>query len=300
MNTIIACTDFSPNATNAVQYAAALAQAVKARLVLFHHFTYPVPATDFPGAYPAVFVDEMAADLERQLQDIKADLVRSHHIEVDCVVRSWALSSDLKEVFDAEQADLVVMGTQGKSAVINALFGSATAAAIRRGKFPLLVVPRGVVFHPLKKILFPCDRHVIPNPDMLQVLRDLALAFDAYIEVFTMFDLGKTPELVPGGTASAARSNLEALLAGTRHGYSYENESAVGEGILYEAARSSASLVAMIPHHHSFWSNLLNQSETQRVASAILLPLLVLGERAKDAVEEEAEVEDVDVVVENR
>ena len=88
------------------------------------------------------------------------------------------------------------------------------------------------------------------------------------------------------------------LLTGTRHGYSYENEDAVKEGILYEAARSGADLVAMIPHHHSFLSSLLNQSETQRVAAAIMLPLLVLGERVKEAEEEVAE--DVDVVVENR
>jgi nucleotide-binding universal stress UspA family protein len=50
---------------------------------------------------------------------------------------------------------------------------------------------------------------------------------------------------------------------------------------LYEAARSSADMVAMIPHHHSYLSSLLNQSETQRVATTITLPLLVLGEKVE-------------------
>ncbi len=54
MNAIIASTDFSPSATHAVHYAAALAQSVGARLVLFHHFTYPVPATDLPILQPLV------------------------------------------------------------------------------------------------------------------------------------------------------------------------------------------------------------------------------------------------------
>jgi nucleotide-binding universal stress UspA family protein len=76
-------------------------------------------------------------------------------------------------------------------------------------------------------------------------------------------------------------------LAGTRHGYSYENETAVDKGILYEAARSSADMVAMIPHHHSFWSNLLNQSKTQKVAAAITLPLLVLGEKVAQTAKSE-------------
>ncbi len=281
MKTIIACTDFSNNATNAVQYAAALAKATEARLVLFHYFTYPVPATDLPMAFPTIFVDEMEAGFKQKLQELKDDLAQSYPIEIDFVVRSWDLQSDLDDVFEAEQADLVVMGMHGQSAVVNTLYGSVASSAIRRGKLPMLVVSRGVVFHPVKKILFPFDDHAIPNAQTVQALRDLAIAFDAYIEVFTLFDLKKTPELVPQGGLSAAKRHLGTLLTGIRHGYSYENENAVDKGILYEAARSGADLVAMIPHHHSFLSNLFNQSETQRVAATITLPLLVLGEKMK-------------------
>ena len=288
MKTIVVCTDFSDNAANAVKYAAALAKATEARLILFHYFSYPVPATDLPAVFPSIFVDEMAAGFERRLQEIKAALTQSHHIKIDYVVRSWDMSIDLEEVFKAEGADLVVMGMHGQSPMANVLFGSMTAAAIRRGKLPLLVVPRGVAYHPVQKILFPFDDHEIPNPETLQALLDVAVEFDAYIEVFTLFDLKKTPELVPQGNLSAAKSKLETLLAGIRHGYSYENENAVDKGILYEAARSSADMVAMIPHHHSFLSNLLSQSETQRIAAAITRPLLVLGEKVNRMEEVEA------------
>ncbi|MBC7773945.1 MAG: universal stress protein [Phycisphaerae bacterium] len=282
MKTIIACTDFSHNATNAVLYAAALAKATEARLVLFHHFNYPVQATDLSVVFPNIFVGEMAAGFEHKLQELKDDLAQSYPIEIEYVVRSWDLPNDLDEVFQSKEAGLVVMGMHGQNAVANALYGSVTSAAIRRGKLPLLVVPRGVVFHPLKKILFPFDDHAIPKTETVQALQDLAIAFDAYIEVFTLFDLKKTPELVPQGGLSAAKRYLEALLTGIRHGYSYENESAVDKGILYEAARSGADMVAMIPHHHSFLSNLFNRSETQRVAASIMLPLLVLGETPYD------------------
>ena len=287
MKTIIVCTDFSPNATNAVQYAAALAASVEARLILFHHFTYPVPATDLPDVYPAIFVDELEDNAEHRLDNLKAELAKTYSIDIECKVRSLTLTSDLEEIVVTEQADLVVMGIQGQSAVFNALFGNVTAAAIRRGKLPLLVVPQGVVFHPIQKILFPYDGKSIPQPATLQPLQDLATAFDAYIEVFTLFDLQKTPELVPASAEAPASKNLEVVLSTTRHGYSYENEENVDKGILYEATRSSADLVAMITHHHSFWSTLLNQSETQRIAAHILLPLLVLGERSEAVAEVE-------------
>ncbi len=274
MKTIIAYTDFTASATNAVQYAAALATALKARLVLFHHFTYPVPATDFPEVYPTIFMEDMVGDFERKLQQVKEELALSYPVEMDCVVRSLSMPEDLEEVFAEQSANLVVMGMEGHNAVLNALFGNVTSMAIRRGSLPLLVVPQGVVFHPLQKILFPCDDQTIPGAGTLEPLRDLALAFDAHIEVLTLL---KTP--APDGDTLPAKSDLDSLLDGIRHDYAYRNETAVDKGILYEAADSAADLVAMIPHHHSFWSALLNQSETQRVAANIMLPLLVLAEK---------------------
>ena len=291
MKTIIACTDFSPSATNAVHYAAALAAAAKTKLVLFRYFEYPVAATDLPlpQGYITAFGDEMAAESERQLQEIKAELTRTYPIEIQCVVRSLSLHGDLEEIFHAEQANLVVMGMEGHNKVVNALAGNVTTAAIRHGNLPLLVVPQGVVFHPVKKILFSCDDQAIPNPDTLRILRELAIVFDAYIEVLNLYDLEKMTSTATQGLRPAAKINLETMLAGTRHGYFYKIEEVADKGILYEAVRSSADLVAMIPHHHSFWSTLLNQSETQRIATTITLPLLVLGEKVQHLTEVELE-----------
>jgi len=282
MKSIIACTDFSQNSSNAVKYAAALAKAAEARLILFHHFTYPVPATDMPMAYPTIFVEGMEDGFEKRLQTLKVELEKTYSLEIEYVLKSWDFKSDLEETFTEKQAGLVVMGMQGQSAVVNALVGNMTSTMIRRGHLPILVIPRGVAFHPVQKIIFPCDDHAITSPAILQPLLDLAKGFDAYIEVLTLFDLEKTPELVPNSGRSAAKENLDLLLAHTRHGYSYENELAVDKGILYEAARSTADMVAMIPHHHSFWSNLMNQSKTQQVAASIHLPLLVLGEKVEN------------------
>ena len=223
----------------------------------------------------------MSDELELKLEEIKKELVRTYEIEVECIVRSFDFPLDLEALFQDEQADLVVMGIQGQSAVVNAFIGNVPAGVIRRGKIPLLVVPQGVVFHPVKKILFPSDDHGIANPETLTALKDLAISFDAYIEILTLFDLEKTPELVPKNKLSEAKTDLEMLLEDTRHGYSYENETAISKGILYEATRTAADMVAMIPHHHSFLSNLLNQSETQRIAVSINMPLLVLGERVQ-------------------
>lgn len=279
MKTIIACTDFSPNAQNALHYAAGLAQSLHADLVLFHHFSYPVPATDMPAVFPTIFADELSKDIDHKMEEIKTTLEAQYKVPIRCVTRSWTLSGDLQEVFEEEKAGLVVLGMKGRSAIVNALFGSTTTTEIRRGKLPLLLVPGDVKYRPLQKMLFACDDFHASQTDTLAPMRELAKALGTHIEVFTMFDLARTPELVPDETGlPPMRQNIDAALKGIPHSYSVENEATVKEGILDEAQRIEADMVAMIPHHRSYLAALLNQSETQRVAAAIHLPVLVLPE----------------------
>jgi len=288
MNAIIASTDFSPSATHAVHYAAALAQSVGARLVLFHHFTYPVPATDLPILQPLVYVDEMTAGYEHRLGEIKTELTRQYEgLVIDLAVRSLLLQEDLEELVQAEKADLVVMGAKGHSPVANALFGSVASKAVRRGKLPLLLVPAACAFQPYKKILFPCDNHFFPNVQVVEALKSIAAAFDAYIEVLTLKQGAEMEALATAPTPEKPhKSNLSLLLGKIKHGFSYEYRESIESGILDEAMRSHADLVAMVPHHHSLLSGLLNTSETQRLATIIKVPLLVLGERVPIAEEE--------------
>lgn len=285
MNTILACTDFSSSASNAVEYAAALADAVGARLVLFHHFTYPVPATDVPFLQPLVYVDEMAASHENHLDRIQEELLtRYPQLDISTEVRSLTFQEDLQEVFESAEADVVVLGTKGHSPVANVLRGSVVSAIIRQGKLPVLLVPEGRVYQTVGKILFPTDVHYFENAQVLKPLYTAASTFGAYVEVLTFVQReGELSELAaaPEGTVVPTRSNISLLLGSVRHGFSYENEQQVRLGILEEAARVQADWVAMVPHHHSLLSALLNTSETQRVAAVLQVPLLVLGERVR-------------------
>ena len=54
MKTIIVPTDYSPAATNAVNYAADMALAIKADLLLVHIYQLPVAVADVPLALISV------------------------------------------------------------------------------------------------------------------------------------------------------------------------------------------------------------------------------------------------------
>ncbi len=277
MKTILAPTDFSQNSQNAVRYAAALARESGARLVLFNHFYYPIQATDLPDLALQVPIDELARAAQAKLETLKLELLRDFDIPIECQVQSaGGIATDIEDIAHALPADLTVVAFSGQNPTLKALFGSISASLIRRGHLPLLVVPAGVAFQPIRRVLFACDSHFIERGLTVQPLLKLARLFAAHVEISTIQSPGEW-RAVPGDLPQP--SNLEEIFQDTPHSYNFDFGDHISSDIAEQALWSRADCVAMIPHHHSWLSNLLGFSTTQRVASKVSLPLLVLGER---------------------
>jgi nucleotide-binding universal stress UspA family protein len=69
MKTIIVPTDFSPIATNAMNFAADMATNINASLMLLHVYQVPVSMTDVPVVM--VSAEELRKSSEAKLQEIK-------------------------------------------------------------------------------------------------------------------------------------------------------------------------------------------------------------------------------------
>ncbi|MBK7937320.1 MAG: universal stress protein [Lewinellaceae bacterium] len=283
MKNIIATTDFSDSAANALQYAAALASAAKARLVLYNAFPYPV-VTDMPAEVMKDFVNQIAEEQFRKLHEIKNNLVREFNIEVSCLAQAGSVSADLEEIVQQEQADLVVMGLIGASPAVNVLMGSNTTAILRKGRIPLLIVPQSASFHTPRRILFACNDPLIRNAAMLQPLQAIASLFSADIEVLMISR--KEPARKP--FQDPRPSNLEEYFRNIKHRYTFEMSDSVREAILHAIQESQSDIIAMIPHHHAVWSYLFDKSDTLSVALQSSVPMLVLAENIAPASGKEA------------
>ena len=78
-------------------------------------------------------------------------------------------------------ADLIVMGMKGGGRSKN--LGSTTIATIRRSRIPVLVVPEGAQFTPLKKIALAIDFDAGLNRSSFRSLMVLVKQFDASVQV---------------------------------------------------------------------------------------------------------------------
>jgi len=135
VNTILHPTDFSDRSQNALQMACALARDYGASLVILYVKRWPtiifgdgVVPTD-----PELFVREA----KEELAELK---IPDSTIQVDRHFEEGDPAAKILEVAKEIQADLIVMGTHGRSALGRLLMGSVASEIVRKAPCPVLTV----------------------------------------------------------------------------------------------------------------------------------------------------------------
>ena len=128
--------DFSEISQHALDHAAAIARWYEARLTLLYVFAN-LPTMDLP---PLVLED---ADRERLLSDLRrmsAAVPRDVPVEFS-IQEAGFVHEEIVAQLGATHADLLVLGTHGRSGFQRLFLGSVTEKVIRKTTCPTLVVP---------------------------------------------------------------------------------------------------------------------------------------------------------------
>ena len=132
---ILFATDFSPASDAALEYATSLARDAGATLVVLHVEELPLP---YAGS--EVYLTQLAypdPEIRRRLEAIVPTdpSVRCQHRLVQGVP-----ADDIPRVANEEGADLIVIGTHGRTGLTRVLMGSVAEAVLRRASCPVLTL----------------------------------------------------------------------------------------------------------------------------------------------------------------
>jgi nucleotide-binding universal stress UspA family protein len=132
--------DFSDGSRRALDHAVALARWYGGSIAALH-VLQPVPYTDPLMAGGIVFtpedVDRTAADLARFVAE------EIGGVTIGASVRQGAPAAVIVEQARTLPADLIVLGTHGRSGFERFMLGSVTERVLRTAPCPVLTVPRG-------------------------------------------------------------------------------------------------------------------------------------------------------------
>ncbi len=130
--------DFSPPSRNALRYANEFAKAMNAKITVMHVIQPQPIAADVNVPYipPEVEMEQAAKDdmahLVREIvsEGVLVEQVLAFGLPSDCVI------AQAKK----ENADVIILGTHGRSGISRLLMGSTAESVIRHAACPVLVV----------------------------------------------------------------------------------------------------------------------------------------------------------------
>ncbi len=268
MKKIIAATDFSPVAENAVAYAASIAKQTGSELILYNAFVVPVHAAN--AMLPADGIQELLEQRKNRLEAKALLLAAVYDIKVRHEANFSFIEDELLLLIRKYKADLLVLGMPAKT-LEQDLWGNTTTAAIKKLKFPVLAVPAGARPDHIKKVLFACDVLGGLSDKVLLSIRELAALFNAEVEVF---NVDQKVEVLQSEASPEVFNALDEGLDGISYYYKNVKSNTVIKAIESEIKAFEADILIMVPKKYGFWSSIVHKSKTRTMASGLDIPLL--------------------------
>jgi nucleotide-binding universal stress UspA family protein len=137
--TVVCAIDFSDSSTRALEYAVSVVRKAGGRLVLAHVLEWFAEEREEPVVgSPTTTFPTSEEDARSQLEALLTSDARTCHPEL--IVGYGAAHAELLRVVRERQADLIVLGVQGRNVLDRTLFGSTTQRVVREASCLVLTV----------------------------------------------------------------------------------------------------------------------------------------------------------------
>jgi len=138
---ILCPVDFSTSARHALAVATELATTSHAALTIAHIWQPPMPLYGTPdAALSGELIQAMVDDAERSLADWEASARAAGVTSLQAKMLTGVPWDDIVKLALSSRADLVVMGTHGRTGLTHVLIGSVAEKVVRHAPCAVLVV----------------------------------------------------------------------------------------------------------------------------------------------------------------
>jgi nucleotide-binding universal stress UspA family protein len=280
MKTILILTDFSRNATHAALAGIRLAKKLHANIFLFHSNTSQAPSPLYAGNFTVVdeinFLERenleklrtLAVSLEPLINENETSWKPSIHYDEGLGV----LSYQIKNIIDAKDIEIIVMGAREGSRMDHFLSGSETFSIIDHVSKPVLIVPNNIYLNDLKRVIFATN-FAEDDVKAIRYLAGLGLVYNYHIEIVHVNSYGDddiTKEL----------RKLEFMKHIERLRYSHINiQELHGKDVVNRlnklCGETKTDLLAFMHYRDSFLARLFHRSTAREALENQKVPMLI-------------------------
>jgi nucleotide-binding universal stress UspA family protein len=300
---IVCPVDFSEISRHAFDRALAVARSYKGEVVVMHVLQLPVhlPGLAYAPAGPGPLGFEVP-DRAHISSELSRFFGLEHTSDVRVrqeVVEAGAVHKEILIQASRMSADLIVMGTHGRSGFDHLFLGSVAEKTLRTSPLPVLTVPPGAPEKaapgmPFRSILCAVDfsqdsaralayaaslaQHSSGHLTIMHVVETMIVGYDPRGGNFDIEGLSKA-------TVALARTQLQEYAASVTAG-TIPIETVLGEGkpysdILREADRRGADLIVVGVHGRSALDRLVFGSTADHLVRRATCPILTVRRDAR-------------------
>jgi nucleotide-binding universal stress UspA family protein len=265
MKTILFPTDFSKNAANALNYAVEIAGLLSARILVL----YTIRSLADRDTFIARDSFNTPEEAERALIKLQTEI--SAKVPCEYIIKKGAITDEIVAATKQEPIDLVIMGTKGAGDVPDslAMLNSTTASLVSESVCPVLAVPAGYRYQPIRKVVLVVDMDEVEET-VLRPFLELATVLKAEVMLLTIVSEKEKVPTQPNG--------LNQLL----HSFPYSTHALtdpdVIDGIQEFIRTHQADLLTVIDRKKNFLQSLFADNISQKLTLHSKIPLLTLSE----------------------
>ena len=277
MKRIILPTDFSENAMNAIRYALRLFENESCTFYLLNTFTpaaYHVPTVQLNN-YSALQLEQIVSkrskmQLDQVLDQVQKEFHNPKHIFVTLAAYNL-LASEIVNLSETHDIDLVVMGTTGATGAKEVFMGTQTMHTIKKVKCPVIAVPANFTFETPKEILLTTDFKFDVKNRYLPLLKEISENHVARVNILNAYYGDPLNEL-----QEANKNYLDAYFKSTAHLFHSAEGVGLVEAVEAFQIKHKVNFLVMIHNRHTFFENLLFKPVINQIVYHTHVPFMVI------------------------
>lgn len=272
MKKILVPTDFSDTANKARDYAVQIAQLLEAEILLLN--TYHIPYAG-ASAGTLVNVDTLALEESERQMKFQMDYCTKNfsNVKFSSHCAPGLLVETIKGMANANEMDLIVMGTTGASGVVENFLGSNTSILIGSVDTPIITVPADTHINFPSKIVVANDLTESGEDQLYSSLKELVGKTKASIDfLFITDDDQKVDKKIQRLKAAKFDEEFDA----NYHPFHFRESDNAEDGILEYLEGKDFDLLVVVCHQRSFWERIWERSISKSLVKHAEIPILVL------------------------
>lgn len=248
------------NSVNTLQYAINFAEAMNAKVFVMRAYKVLTKAGAFVNAD-----DTMQRETNLYLRAMINSVDRKN-VAIKMITAKGDVLESITTINRELGIDLIIMGPKSNSIKEEVFLGNTTGSVLKQTDIPMLIVPDGYIFSPVKSVLTAFKSGIVNNENVLDPLYNILKTFNTNSNLL----LVKTPNYTEDDLV------LDSKLGDIKNELTVTENATTFQGVLEHFQSHNPDLLCVFRRKRGFFQKLWEKNTILKKEFHCSIPLLVL------------------------